>query len=180
MGRWKVRALGEVRVLIVGWKPNTNQFLRSVLAILGLPAFTRVARSDEALSTMREHGFEVVFCTGDAEPLSPAAFTRALRHDVLSRDPTIPVFIVTSGSTLKDIQLMRDAGADDIFVAPMSADAIGKRLERVLLNSRRFVTTKSFIGPDRRRAGDRGFPPGEDRRTTQGTSFFQPPRIKPN
>jgi two-component system, chemotaxis family, chemotaxis protein CheY len=173
-----VRALGEVRVLIVGWKPNTNQFLRTVLASLGLPAFTRVARTDEALTLMREHGFELVFCTGDAEPLNPAAFTRAVRHDVLGRDPTIPVFIVTaSGITLNEIELMRDAGADDIFCPPMSGDAIDKKLERVLLNSRRFVTTKGFIGPDRRRSGDREFR-SQDRRVSQATIFCQPPRIK--
>lgn len=162
----------------MGWKPNTNQFLRSVLASLGLPAFTRVARTDEALNLMREHGFEMVFCTGDAEPLNPADFTKAVRHDVLGRDPTIPVFIVTnSGITLKDIETMRDAGADDIFCPPMSADAIEKKLERVLLNARRFVTTKTFIGPDRRRAGDREFR-SQDRRVAQATVFCQPPRIK--
>jgi two-component system, chemotaxis family, chemotaxis protein CheY len=172
-----VRALGKVRVLIVGWKPNTNQFLRIVLASLGLPAFTRVARTDEALALMRDHGFELVFCTGEAEPLNPSAFTRAVRHDVLSRDPTIPVFIVMSGCTLNEIELMRDAGADDIFCPPMSADAIDKRLERVLLNSRRFVTTKGFIGPDRRQAGDREFR-SQDRRVSQGMIFCQPPRIK--
>jgi two-component system chemotaxis response regulator CheY len=172
-----VRDLGKVRVLIVGWKPNTNQFLRIVLASLGLPAFTRVSRTDEALTLMRDHGFEVVFCTGEAEPLNPSAFTRAVRHDVLSRDPTIPVFIVMSGCTLNEIELMRDAGADDIFCPPMSADAIDKRLERVLLKSRRFVTTKGFIGPDRRRAGDREFR-SQDRRVSQGVIFCQPPRIK--
>ena len=172
-----MRALGEIRLLIVGWKPNTNQFLRSVLASLSLPAFTRVSRTDEALALMREHGFEVVFCTGEAEPLNPAAFTRAVRHDVLGRDPTIPVFIVASGYTLREIELMRDAGADDIFCPPMSADVIDKRLERVLLNSRRFVTTRGFIGPDRRRAGDREFL-SQDRRVSPGTIFCQPPRIK--
>jgi two-component system chemotaxis response regulator CheY len=172
-----VRALGEVRVLIVGWKPNTNQFLRSMLASLGLPAFTRVARTDEALAMMREHGFEVVFCTDEAGPLDPSDFTRALRRDLLSRDPTIPVLVVTSRSTIKEIELIRDAGADDIFCPPMSANAIAKRLERVLLNSRRFVTSKGFIGPDRRRAGDREFP-GEDRRLSEGVVFCQSPRAK--
>ena len=172
-----MRALAEVRVLIVGWKPNSSQFLRNVLTSLGLPAFTRVARTDEALAMMREHGFEMVICTGEAEPLNPSDFTRAVRHDVHGRDPTIPVFIVTSGCTAKDIQLMRDAGADDIFCPPMSAEAIIKKLDRVLLNWRRFVTTKGFIGPDRRRAGNREVP-GEDRRVSESTVFVQPPRIK--
>jgi DNA-binding response OmpR family regulator len=172
-----VRDLGKVRVLIVGWKPNTNQFLRIVLASMGLPAFTRVTRTDEALTLMRDHGFELVFCTGEAEPLNPSAFTRAVRHDVLGRDPTIPVFIVTSGCTDKEIELMRDAGADDIFCPPMSTDAIDKRLERVLFNLRRFVTTKGFIGPDRRSAGDREIR-SQDRRGFQGTIFCQSPRIK--
>jgi two-component system, chemotaxis family, chemotaxis protein CheY len=161
----------------VGWKPNTNPFLRAVLASLGLPAFTRVARTDEALAMMREHGFEMVFCTADAEPLSPTAFTSAVRRDIHGRDPTVPVFIITAGSTHREIESMRDAGADDILCPPMSGDAIDKRLERILHSSRRFVTAKAFIGPDRRRTGERDFP-GQDRRASKGKIFYQPPRIK--
>jgi hypothetical protein len=79
MGCWKVRTLGESRVLIVGWKPNSSQFLRSALASLGMPAFSRVSDTDEALVLMRDHGFELVFCTSEAKPLNPAE--RSLVHE---------------------------------------------------------------------------------------------------
>lgn len=172
-----MRTLKEVRVLIVGWKPNTNQFLRDLLASLGAPAFTRVLRTDQALSLLREQGFELVLCTSDAEPMPPAEFTKAVRRDVYARDPTIPVVVITAGVTLNDIRVLRDAGADDIMCPPMSADALEKRFERILLTTRSYVKTASFAGPDRRRAGNRGFT-GQDRRGSQETIFYQPPRIR--
>lgn len=172
-----MRALREVRVLIVGWKPNSNQFLRSMLAVLGTPAFTRVSRTDEALSLLRDQGFELVLCTDEAEPLIPADFTKAVRRDIFGRDPTIPVIVVASAVTMSDIQLLRNAGADDIMCPPMSSDAIEKRLNRVLLNARTFITTKTFIGPDRRRARDRVFA-GQEMRSAQHTAFCQPPRVR--
>jgi CheY-like chemotaxis protein len=172
-----LRKLQEVRVLIVGWKPNSNLFLRSLLAVLGTPAFTRAARTDEALSLLREQGFELVFCTDEAEPLSAAEFTRTVRRDIFTRDPTIPVIVVANAVTAGDLQLLRDAGADDIMCPPISSDAIEKRLDRILLNSRTFITTKSFIGPDRRRARDRVFS-GPDLRNEQHTAFCQPPRVR--
>jgi CheY-like chemotaxis protein len=172
-----VRALREVRVLIVGWKPNSSLFLRSLLASLGAPAFTRVSRTDEGIALLRDQGFELVLCTDEAEPLQPAEFTRSVRRDTFGRDPTIPIIVVAKGVTLPEIQALRDAGADDIMCPPMSADAIEKRLNRVLLNARTFVTTKSFIGPDRRRARDRVFT-GPDRRTAQESIFNQPPRVR--
>ena len=172
-----MRSLNQVRVLIVGWKPNSNQFLRSVLASLGLPSFTRLLRSDEALTLLREQGFELVICTEEAEPLPPGQFTQALRRDSYSRDPTVPVIVITSSITLKDFQMLRDAGADDIMCPPMSAESIEKRLQRLLLQPRKYVNSKAFQGPERRR-GPRSDFVGEERRRGEEAIFYQPPRAK--
>ena len=172
-----MRSLNQVRVLIVGWKPNSNQFLRSVLASLGLPSFTRLLRSDEALTVLREQGFELVICTEEAEPLGPAQFTQALRRDTYSRDSTVPVIVITSSITLKDFQTLRDVGADDIMCPPMSAESIEKRLQRLLLQPRKYVNSKAFQGPERRR-GPRAEFAGEERRRGEEAIFYQPPRAK--
>ncbi len=172
-----MRSLKEARVLIVGWKPNSHEFLRCLLSSLGAPAFTRVSRTDEALTLLREQGFELVLCTNEAEAMNPVEFTLAVRRDVFGRDPTIPLVVVHSAVTLKDIQMLRDAGADDIMCPPMSPESVQKRFGRILLNTRSFVTGKSFVGPDRRRAGSRDFA-GTERRLSQDTIFYQPPRVR--
>src|SRR3954466_10961855 len=134
-----MRSLKEARVLIVGWKPNSHEFLRCVLSSLGAPAFTRVARTDEALTLLREQGFELVLCTNEAEAMNPVEFTRAVRRDVFGRDPTIPLVVVHAAVTVQDIQMLRDAGADDIMCPPMSPESVEKRFSRILLNPRSFV-----------------------------------------
>ena len=171
-----MRTFEDVRVLIVGWNPNSNQFLREVLKSLTLPAFTRVTRTCEALTSLRDHGYELVLCTADCGPLDPAAFVSAVRRDHLSRDPTVPIVIVSAGSTRTEIELMRDAGADYVLVPPMSAAALRRTLEKILLEWRNFVIGKSYIGPDRRRV-EREFL-GDNKRVTEVQTFFQPPRAK--
>ncbi len=162
-----LRSLAEIRVLVVGWKPHTNQFLRSILEALGRPSFIRAASTQEAIGMLREQGFELVFCTDEAEPDSPASFTHALRRDPYSRDPTLPIVIVSAGCTLKEIEILRAAGADDIMCPPMSAEAINKRFVRLLHRYRAFVACKAFVGPDRRRNGDRASFEGTDRRSAE-------------
>lgn len=171
-----MRALIEARVMIVGWKPNSSEFLRAMLATLGRPAFTRVSNTDEALGLLREQGFELVFCTEDSEPLPPAAFVRAVRRDQYSRHPTVPVVIISKGGTAKDVDALRAAGVDDIMRAPLSAGAIEKRLHRILLQPRSFIACKAFVGPDRRRTRERTFD-GEDRRAEDGRFYQLPPVV---
>lgn len=171
-----MRALMDARLMIVGWKPNSNQFLRSMLAALGRPAFTRVSNTGEALALLREQGFELVFCTDESEPLSAAAFAHAVRRDQFGRNPTVPIVVISKGGTLQEIDALRAAGVDDVMRAPLSADAIEKRLHRVLLQPRNFIACKAFVGPDRRRTPGRSFG-GADRRN-EGVNFYQlPPAV---
>jgi two-component system chemotaxis response regulator CheY len=172
-----VRTLNEARILVVGWKPNSNEFLRSVLSALGRPAFTRVSNTDDGVSILREHGFELLLCTDDPEPDSAAAFTRAVRRDQYGRQPTIPIVIISKGATLKDIDALRAAGIDDIMCPPMSAEAVQKRLDRLLLQSRNFVACKAFVGPERRRTPDRSFD-GSDRRSEPVGLYRLPPILR--
>jgi len=170
-----VHPLKEARIIIVGWKPNSSQFLRSMLSTLGRPAFTRVAGTEEALALLRERGFELVFCTDECEPHSASAFARAARRDQYSRQPTIPIVIISKGATLAEFDELRAAGVDDIMCPPLSADQIEKRLHRILLRPRDFVVCKAFIGPDRRRTPGRTFA-GQNRRT-EALSLFQLPPV---
>ena len=166
----------EARIMIVGWKPNSNQFLRSMLSALGRPAFTRVSNTDEALALLREQGFELVFCTDESEPLSPAAFARAVRRDQYGRQPTVPIVIISRGGTVAEIDALRAAGVDDVMRAPLSSDAMEKRLHRVLLQPRSFVVCKAFVGPERRRAPGRSFD-GTERRTEDVNFYKLPPVV---
>lgn len=177
--RSAARSLKDARILVVGWKPHAGEFLRTILSTLGRPSFTRACNTDEGLALVREQGFELVICTENAQPLSPAAFTQALRRDPFNRDPTIPVVVIAPGCTMREIANLRAAGADDIICPPLSADAIEKRFARILCQSRNFIVTKAFIGPDRRRGGHRPYE-GAERRNPEEAVFLQvPPLVSP-
>ena len=172
-----MRALGELRVLFICGATSGTAFLRNILSALRLPAFVRVPRTDAALRMLREQGFEVVFCDENTEPLGAVEFVKALRRDVLTRDPTIPVIMISSAATRTQIEALRDAGADDVICKPVSVETIQRKFDQLLQSPRKFVTAKAFLGPDRRRSGDREFT-GPDRRLSQGQIFTQSPRLK--
>jgi len=81
---------------------------------------------------------------------------RALRHGKLGSNPFLPVIFTTWNSDQGTIRRAVDAGADDVLLKPVSIKTLVERIE-VLAHARKpFVVTADYIGPDRRKAADRG------------------------
>jgi two-component system chemotaxis response regulator CheY len=147
--------LKDVRVLIIDPSGYSKTLLRQILLQLGVQHIEPVTATTEALDKMRLQLFDVVFCDENCGPLEPADFIRTLRFDLKTLNVTIPVVLVSSGANFALVAEWRDAGGSDVIVKPVSPETIRMRLVSLVLNPKAFVTAKSFIGPDRRRSGDR-------------------------
>ena len=147
--------LKDVRVLIVDPSGYSKNLLRQILLQLGVQNIEPVANTAEALEKMREQLFDLVFCDENCGPLEPTAFIKALRLDLKTMNVTLPVVLVSSGANVGLVAEWRDAGGSDVIVKPTSPETIKNRLVSLVLNPKGFVTARSFIGPDRRRSGDR-------------------------
>jgi PleD family two-component response regulator len=177
--------LSEVRVLIVDEKGHGISLLKSILLQLGVKRIAAYRNTDDALRQLRVEGFDVVFCDEMATPLNPVGFVKALRRDLRSCDVTIPVIFVSAGANRRQIELARDAGANDVIAKPVSGDTIERKLRSIMLEPQVFITTRTFLGPDRRRTEDRRREDrdGDDRRDTLASDanvFLRSPRIKPD
>jgi two-component system, chemotaxis family, chemotaxis protein CheY len=177
--------LKDVRVLIIDPSGYSKGLLRQILLQLGVGSIEPVTNTSEALEKMRLQLFDVVFCDENAAPLEPAAFIKALRLDLQTMNVTMPVVLVSSGVNFAMVAQWRDAGGSDVIVKPVSSETIRNRLVTLVLNPKSFVTAKGFIGPDRRRSGDRrqfGERPhgGEDRRRNRDEAgvIFSTPRVR--
>ena len=60
--------------------------------------------------------------------------------------------MITAHADLETVAKARDAGVSEFMAKTLSADALNKRIQRVLLDQRLFVEAKDFVGPDRRRS----------------------------
>lgn len=155
--------LSNMNVLVVDGKGQVGKLLRTVLAALGIARIEVATDTAQATAALRAVSYDAVFCDQDCAGANPPAFIRALRHDRENRNRAVPVILVFSQVQRRQVELLRDSGANDVLVAPLSAEGVGKKLRAALRPSKPFIEEASFIGPDRRRVGETGFP-GKDRR----------------
>jgi CheY-like chemotaxis protein len=173
--------LKDLNVLIVDSSGYSKNLLRSILITLGVSQISSSGSAGEAAEELRKQLFHVVFC--DENITDPMAFIKSLRIDLNTMNVTIPVILVSSGANFGMVAQWRDAGGSDVIVKPISPAAIQSRLVALVLNPKAFVTARSFVGPDRRRSGDRRqfgerTPAGIDRRSgNQDGVVFATPRV---
>jgi len=174
----------KIKTLIVDPAGYSRDLLRGILIALGVVDTLNMPNCAKALSALQAHHRDVVFC--DERAGNCAEFMKVLRRDVGTRNITVPVFLISAGVQEEQILVARDAGMNGVIVKPVSVATVKRKLSATLKTPKDFVTTKAFIGPDRRTgredrriAGDRlGF---EDRRVrTQPAEIFPvPPTLRP-
>ncbi|HAJ46290.1 MAG TPA: hypothetical protein DCL54_06895 [Alphaproteobacteria bacterium] len=85
----------------------------------------------------------------------------ALLHQVRRKQPhpsnRLPIIAVMGVSTRAAVDAMRDQGATDIIAKPVTIARVKGSLANVLADSRAFITSEGFVGPDRRRFADASY-----------------------
>lgn len=76
---------------------------------------------------------------------------KSLRCDLTTANVVIPAVLVSTAARYDKVKEWRDADGNDVIVKPVSMDVIKQRIASLILSPKAFVTTKTFIGPDRRR-----------------------------
>ncbi len=99
-----------------------------------------------------------------AMPISDGLeFARMIRQPDTNASPFTPIIMLTGHSERKRVMEARDAGVTEFMVKPVSANALHQRIVNVVANPRRYIRTKSYFGPDRRRNSMPGYS-GPERR----------------
>jgi PleD family two-component response regulator len=173
-----VGGLEDKNVLIIDSTGHSKNLLRQLLLALGISRITSVSDTTEALATLRHQFFDVVFCDEGARRHSPAQFMKMLRSDLATTNVIVPTVLISSAARFDKVKEWRDAGGNDVIVKPVSPEVIKLRIAALILTPKAFVTTRSFIGPDRRRENERRGSPAQradapDRRqgVAEGTVF---------
>ncbi|MCK5297168.1 MAG: response regulator [Alphaproteobacteria bacterium] len=78
-------------------------------------------------------------------------FTKTLRTSSDSPSKYLPIILIASLAYAKDVKKARDAGASEILAVPFSAKSLYSRICSVIEKPRSFISSKKYIGPDRRR-----------------------------
>lgn len=155
--------LESLRVLLADDNHHMRAIVVAVLKSIGITHIREAHDGAEALAVLREWPADVVFVDFRMEPIDGVEFTRLVRNAADSKNPYLPIIMLTGYADRPRVLEARDAGVTELIVKPVTAKAVIGRLHAVIFNPRPFVRTESYFGPCRRRKDSVGYQ-GPERR----------------
>jgi two-component system chemotaxis response regulator CheY len=149
--------LETLRVLLVDDNQHMRAIVQAVLAGVGVSHIKETRDGAEALDALREWPADLAIVDFHMEPLDGVEFTRMVRNAPDSRNPYLPIIMMTGHSERHRVEKARDAGVTEFVAKPLTAKSVLERMHAVIYRPRPFVRTADYFGPDRRRRQDPEF-----------------------
>lgn len=148
--------------LVVDGHAPTRRILKNILgSAIGVTHVYECTRADEAYQFLQRFRIDLVVSETDLHPYSGVDLMRRIRTGA-SVCNDLPVIFVSGRLTRTQVESLRDGGANEILIKPVSARALSDRIHSAFALPRPFIREAGFVGPDRRR---RAMPYlGDDRR----------------
>jgi CheY-like chemotaxis protein len=157
--------LESLRVLLVDDNQHMRAIVTTVLLSVGVTQVRETRDGAEALTVLRDWPADLAIVDFQMYPLDGVEFTRMVRNAPDSRNPYLPIIMMTGHSERSRVYEARDAGVTEFVAKPVTAKAVLERIHAVIYRPRPFVRTADYFGPDRRRRDDPNFT-GPWRRST--------------
>jgi CheY-like chemotaxis protein len=161
--------LESLRVLLVDDNQHMRAIVLTVLLGVGVTQVRETRDGAEALATLRDWPADLAIVDFQMFPLDGVEFTRMVRNAPDSRNPYLPIIMMTGHSERSRVYEARDAGVTEFVAKPVTAKALLERIHAVIYRPRAFVRTADYFGPDRRRRDDPNFT-GPWRRSTDAAA----------
>lgn len=144
--------LDTVRVMVVEDSRHMRQILKSLLHSLGITNITEAEDGTEAYQKLQSAEFDLIISDLMMEPMDGFTFVRKIRRSEDSPDPFLPVIILSGYTEKFRVKEARDAGVNEILAKPISAKELAAKIRAVIESPRPYIKSKTYFGPDRRRA----------------------------
>lgn len=146
--------LENLRVLLVDDNQHMRAIVTTVLVGVGVRHLRESRDGAEALEALREWPADVAIVDFQMFPIDGVEFTRMVRNSPSSKNPYLPIVMMTGHSERSRVVEARDAGVTEFVAKPLTAKAVLERLQAVIYHPRSFVRAGGYFGPDRRRKED--------------------------
>lgn len=151
-------ALSDIHVLVVDDNRQIRVLVRSLLRAAGLTDTSEAETAAHAFEVMARRPVDLAIVDWMMQPVDGLSFTRMMRWDSRSPNPFMPILMLTAHTEASRVAAARDAGVTGFIKKPISARLLFDRVASALTDSRMFVRTDDFFGPDRRRGETPGYP----------------------
>ena len=149
--------LKKLRVLIV----DPNVFMRGVVADslrrLQVTHIAAAASAIEAFAVGRTFKPDLIIVDWDAGRMTGLEFTREIRRNTTGLPREAPIILLAAIIDHDQLMSARQAGINEFLLKPVSAQGVLSRIEEVILRPRKFIDSRNYVGPCRRRKEDPNF-----------------------
>lgn len=146
--------LKKMKVLIV----DPNSFMRGVVADslrrLMVTHIMAAASAVEAFNVGRMFKPDIIFVDWDAGRMSGLEFTREIRRNTTGIQRETPIILLAGVIDHDQLMSARQSGINEFLLKPVSAQGVLSRVEEVVLRPRKFIDSRNYVGPCRRRKDD--------------------------
>lgn len=142
--------LQGIRVLVVDDNAALRGLLRVSLQAFGCHSVLEAHSVDQALVQLEASPVDLVITDWKMSPRDGLDLVRTIRAPLLNDYSQIPVVMLTAYSDATRVRDARNAGASEFLVKPFTAERLAQALICALGETREFITTNDFFGPDRR------------------------------
>lgn len=146
--------LEALNLMLVDDNPHARTVVVTLLQSLGVRNVFEASDGREALEMLKRWPADLALVDFKMSPMNGAELTRHVRTDRESRDPYLPIILMTGYTSRVRLFEARDAGVNEFLAKPVRARTLLDRIYAVVLNPRPFVRTATYFGPDRRRRPD--------------------------
>ncbi len=139
------KKISECSIVLFEHDMQWRQILARELYAAGFDNVLQTNTATEALQAIRDSDADAIVLPHDLRLIN------FLRNHSASPNRRIVIILVTGKLATEDILAERDSGVHEIVAKPASVEQVITHLYNSLTHPRRFVESKSYHGPDRRR-----------------------------
>ena len=159
-----------IKVMMIDDSRHMRLIIKSLLLQLGCKFIREAGDAATAFKEMQNFPCDLIIVDWAMEPLDGLDFVRLVRTAKDSRNPYVPIIMLSGFTEFRRVAEARDAGVNEFLAKPVSAEVLGARISSIFKNPRDFIRSKKYVGPCRRR-NDIGPPRGgKERRTATSSS----------
>lgn len=149
--------LENLRVLLVDDNQHMRAIVMTVLAGVGVKNVRETRDGAEAIEALKDWPADLAIVDFQMFPIDGVEFTRLVRNSPDSKNPYLPIVMMTGHSERSRVVEARDAGVTEFIAKPLTAKSVLERIQAVIYHPRPFVRAANYFGPDRRRRQDPAF-----------------------
>jgi len=150
-------SLSDLHVLLVDDNAQMRFLVRCLLRAGGVLNISEAETAGEAFDILRAAPVSLVLVDWKMQPIDGLSFTHMLRWNNDSPNPYVPILMLTAHTEASRVAAARDAGVTGFVKKPINTRVLFERMTNALTDTRSFVRTDAFFGPDRRHMQASGY-----------------------